>query len=143
MEKDSIELVAKKMSEKAIEKIEEVDGKNFRSCLMCGKCAASCSPKIREQMDLAPWRLINLLMIGTKEAMEQVLNSKTLWLCISCSACVSRCPMKINMPKIMEALRTIILREGIDLLDMNKISADILNEIPQMGIIAASRKLTE
>lgn len=143
MAKDEMELLAEKISKKAVEKIKEKDGGNFLQCLQCGKCAGSCAPEIRKQMDLAPWRLIHLLTLGGEEEMGQVLTSTTIWLCVACSACVSRCPMKINTAKIMEVLRSIVMKYGGDFLDIKKIPEDILEEMPQMGIIDACKKFTK
>jgi len=36
---------------------------------------------------------------------EEILSSNTIWLCISCETCSSRCPAKIDIARVMESLR--------------------------------------
>jgi heterodisulfide reductase subunit C len=122
------------------DKIEEEDVGKFRKCTVCGKCAGSCSPEIRAGMDLAPWRIIYLLALKDED-MEQVLESTTIQLCVNCSNCVSRCPMKINMPKIMEILRNVVMKHKGDFLNINEIDKDVLEKMPQIGIIEICKKL--
>ena len=131
----------KDICKEAKEKIEQEDIGDFRKCAVCGKCAGSCSPEIRARMDLAPWKIVYLLTLED-EKIESALASETIQLCVDCSACVSRCPMKINIPKIMELLRTVVIKHKGDFLDIKEISDNILEEMPQMGIIDACKKFS-
>jgi len=88
--------------------VEELSGENLFGCYQCGTCSAGC-PFI-EDMDLSPDEVIRYVILDKKE----VLNSKTIWLCAACYTCAERCPRDINITKIMEALRQIILRKNID-----------------------------
>ena len=38
---------------------------------------------------------------------EKVLRSYSIWLCLSCEQCISRCPMEIDIPKMMDYLRQV------------------------------------
>ena len=71
---------------------------------------------------------------------REVLNSKTIWLCSSCFTCAERCPRDINITKIMEALRQIILRRKIDKTDLQKIKKEEKETIPQMAFVSLFRK---
>lgn len=134
-----IESIAETAGNKIVEKITELSGEDVLSCLGCGKCGACCSEDIRFEMDLAPYLILHL---AAQKETRRILTSKTIWLCVSCSACLSRCPQKIDIPKIMEALRTILLRANKDFLDVKTIPADLLSELPPQALVASFRKFT-
>jgi len=89
-----------------IKEVEDLCSENLFGCYQCGTCSAGC-PFV-EEMDLSPDEVIRYVILDRKE----VLNSKTIWLCSSCFTCAERCPRDINITKIMEALRQIILRKN-------------------------------
>jgi heterodisulfide reductase subunit C len=43
---------------------------------------------------------------------KEVMQSTTVWLCVSCETCTSRCPAKIDIAKVMESLRILATVEG-------------------------------
>ena len=117
-----------------VKEVEELCGENLFGCYQCGTCSAGC-PFI-EDMDLAPDEVIRYVILDKKE----VLNSKTIWLCASCYTCAERCPRDLNLTKIMEALRQIILRKNIDQTDLRKIPKDERESIPQLAFVSLFRK---
>lgn len=117
-----------------VQEVEDLCGENLFSCYQCGTCSAGC-PFI-EDMDLAPDEVIRYVILDKKE----VLNSKTIWLCASCYTCAERCPRDLNLTKIMEALRQIILRKNIDQTDLRKIPKDERETIPQLAFVSLFRK---
>ena len=114
--------------------VEELSGENLFGCLQCGTCSAGC-PYV-EEMDLTPDEVIRYIILDRKE----VLNSKTIWLCSSCFTCAERCPRDINITKIMEALRQIILRKNIDKTKLTKITKEEKESIPQLAFVCLFRK---
>ena len=114
--------------------VEELCGENLFGCYQCGTCSAGC-PFV-EDMDLTPDEVIRYLVLDRKE----VLNSKTIWLCAACYTCAERCPRDINITKIMEALRQIILRKNIDKTNLTKITKDEKESIPQLAFVCLFRK---
>ncbi len=114
--------------------VEELSGENLFSCLQCGTCSAGC-PYV-EEMDLTPDEVIRYIILDRKE----VLNSKTIWLCSSCFTCAVRCPRDINITKIMEALRQIILRNKIDKTKLTELSKEEMKSIPQLAFVCLFRK---
>jgi len=114
--------------------VEELSGENLFGCYQCGTCSAGC-PFI-DDMDLAPDEVIRYVVLDRTE----VLNSKTIWLCASCFTCAERCPRDINITKIMEALRQIILRKKIDHTKLVKISKKEKESIPQLAFVSLFRK---
>ncbi len=117
-----------------VKEVEELCGENLFGCYQCGTCSAGC-PFI-EDMDLSPDEVIRYIILDRKE----VLNSKTIWLCASCFTCAERCPRDINITKIMEALRQIILRKKIDRTKLTEISKDEKETIPQIAFVSLFRK---
>jgi heterodisulfide reductase subunit C len=114
--------------------VEELCGENLFGCYQCGTCAAGC-PYI-EDMDLTPDEVIRYIILDRKE----VLNSKTIWLCSSCFTCAERCPRDINITKIMEALRQMLLRKKIDKTDLRVLTKDEKEKIPQIAFVSLFRK---
>jgi len=116
------------------QEVEELSGENLFACLQCGTCSAGC-PYV-EEMDLTPDEVIRYIILDRKE----VLNSKTIWLCSSCFTCAERCPRDINITKIMEALRQIILRKNIDKTKLTKLTKEEKESIPQLAFVCLFRK---
>ena len=114
--------------------VEELSGENLFGCYQCGTCSAGC-PFV-DDMDLTPDEIIRYLVLDKNE----VLNSKTIWMCASCFTCAERCPRDINITKIMEALRQIILRKKIDHTKVGKISKKERKSIPQLAFVSLFRK---
>ncbi|MFH1101215.1 MAG: 4Fe-4S dicluster domain-containing protein [Methanobacteriota archaeon] len=117
-----------------VREVEDLCGENLFGCYQCGTCSAGC-PFI-EDMDIAPDEVIRYVVLDKKE----VLHSKTIWLCASCYTCAERCPRDLNITKIMEALRQIILRKNIDKTDLVKISKEEKKSIPQLAFVSLFRK---
>jgi len=114
--------------------VQELSGENLFGCYQCGTCSAGC-PYV-EEMDLTPDEVIRYIILDRKE----VLNSKTIWLCSSCFTCAERCPRDINITKIMEALRQIILRKNIDKTKLTKLTKEEKEVIPQLAFVCLFRK---
>ncbi len=114
--------------------VEELSGENLFACYQCGTCSAGC-PFI-DDMDLGPDEVIRYVVLDRKE----VLNSNAIWMCASCYTCAERCPRDLNITKIMEALRQIILRKKIDRTKVVKISKKEKETIPQLAFVSLFRK---
>ncbi|MGQ9508445.1 MAG: heterodisulfide reductase-related iron-sulfur binding cluster [Thermodesulfobacteriota bacterium] len=89
--------------------IRRETGENVYLCYQCQKCSAGCP--VSEHFDLSPNQVMRAIQLGQK---EMVLNSKTIWLCAMCETCATRCPHEINITKIMDALKIMAQREGIE-----------------------------
>jgi heterodisulfide reductase subunit C len=117
--------------------IEELDGlctEDIFGCYQCGTCAAGC-PFV-EEMDLTPDEVLRYVILDKKD----VLNSKTIWLCASCFTCAERCPRDINITKVMEALRQIILRKNVDETAIENLTVEEKRKIPQIAFVSLFRK---
>ncbi len=117
-----------------VEDVVRISGRNPYLCYQCGMCSAVCP--MAEYMDILPHQMIRLVQLGD----ESVLESKAIWMCVSCMACVDRCPRNVGPGIIIDALRQIMLRRGRDELDY--FSVPELDKAPSLALVAASRKLT-
>ena len=117
------------------EEVRSITDENVFGCYQCGTCAAGC-PFI-EEMDLTPDEVIRYVILNKQE----VLGSKTIWLCSSCFTCAERCPRDINITKLMEGLRQIPLRGKLDEFDPAELSEEEMRNIPQIAFVSLFRKM--
>ncbi|MEM0452936.1 MAG: 4Fe-4S dicluster domain-containing protein [Nitrososphaerota archaeon] len=79
----------------------------IKKCIQCGTCSASCP--LSHYMDYTPRKIVNMLR---NSMYNEVLKSKTIWLCSTCYLCAVRCPAKINLGEFMISLRRHALSNG-------------------------------
>ena len=91
------------------DKVLEATGVSEGRCYQCGKCSAGCP--VSSDMDYPPSLLIRMLQVGTPEMEDKVLRSLTIWLCVSCEMCIGRCPQEVNIPAVMDYLKSESLRQ--------------------------------
>ena len=132
-----IRLSAATVRNELVRRVEEYSGQDMLACYQCGKCSAGCP--VAFAMDMLPSQVIRLIQLGQVEA---VLDSETPWLCASCQTCYVRCPKGLDLSRIMEAVREIILQERGDHIDINELAGDELAEFPQQVYISSFRKYT-
>jgi heterodisulfide reductase subunit C len=89
--------------------IRKETGENVFLCYQCQKCSTGCP--VVEHVDLPHNQVMRADQFGQK---EMILHSKTIWLCAMCETCVTRCPYDINITKIMDALKIMAQKEGIE-----------------------------
>ena len=82
-------------------------GEGIFECLQCGSCSGICP--IAMYMDYTPRRLMNMVREGFK---NEVLHSRTVWLCTSCYSCTVNCPAGIHITDVMYALKRLAIKEG-------------------------------
>jgi len=87
--------------------VQSRSGEDILSCYYCQKCSAGCPTAY--MMDYKPAQLLRMIQLGQK---ERVLSSKTIWMCIGCEACGTRCPNDIRLAPVMDVLRQMALDEG-------------------------------
>jgi heterodisulfide reductase subunit C len=131
-----IKLSADKVHGEFVRRVTDISGQDLLSCNQCGKCSAGCPAAFA--MDLLPSQVIRLAQLGLEEALE----ANTIWYCASCQTCLSRCPRGVDLPRVMEALRQIVLRDQGDRLSAADLPDDILEEAPQLAVIGIFRKHT-
>ena len=125
-----------KTEQKRAEMIKEISGVDPLKCMKCGKCSASC-PSYNE-MDIKPHQFVSYVI---NEDIESLVKSESLWKCLSCFACVERCPRDVKPGKLIDAARQIVVRER----GQNYLLADDIPELvdpdtPQQLLVSAFRR---
>lgn len=116
--------------------IKEISGVNPLKCMKCGKCSASC-PSFNE-MDIKPHQFVSYVVNGDIEAL---VNSKSLEKCLSCFACIERCPRDVKPAKLIDAARQVVIRQkGETYLSPNEIPELLDDETPQQLLVSAFRR---
>jgi len=85
----------------------EPDWPKLATCIQCGTCSSYC-PAV-ELMDYTPRQLWEMLRLGLR---DQVMTSRTFWLCTQCYACTARCPRGIMTSETMRNLREWAVAQG-------------------------------
>ena len=118
------------------EKVKEISGVNPLKCMKCGKCSASC-PSFNE-MDIKPHQFVTYVIHDDVEALA---NSVSAWKCLSCFACIERCPRDVQPGKLIDAARQMLIRQrGQEGLSPNEIPGLLDDETPQQLLMSAFRK---
>ena len=70
-----------------------------------------------------------------------LVDSKTLWKCLSCFACVERCPRDVKPGRLIDAARQLVVRQKEqDYLSPNEIPALLDENVPQQLLVSAFRR---
>ena len=121
------------------QQVTAIAGVNPRKCMKCGKCTATC-PAF-DVMEYHPHQFVSMVEQGR---VEELMNSKGIWSCLSCMACIERCPRSVEPAKLIEAVRTVVLREqGNVRLRTDDIPELLDEELPQQAIVSALRKYSK
>ena len=121
------------------EELIRQSGVNPKKCMKCGKCSATCPAY--DEMEYHPHQFVNMVENGE---IEPLLNSESLYKCLSCFACIDRCPRGVQPAKVVEAVRlTAIRKQGNNHLKADDIPAIIDDETPQQLLVSAFRKYSK
>jgi heterodisulfide reductase subunit C len=77
------------------------------NCYQCTKCSSGCPVAARS--DLKPHELVRMVQMDQREA---VLASRFIWECTSCQTCTTRCPQKVDIAAMNDALRAMSRTAG-------------------------------
>ena len=126
-------------NERMKEQILRMSGVNPLKCMRCGKCSGTCPSY--DEMEYHPHQFVYMVETGD---LEPLLNSKSLYKCLSCFACVDRCPRSVEPAKLVEALRLMVIRQqGANHFKPDDIPALADGEIPQQLLVSALRKYSK
>ncbi|MBQ6856526.1 MAG: 4Fe-4S dicluster domain-containing protein [Lachnospiraceae bacterium] len=118
------------------EELIRISGVNPRKCMRCGKCSGTCPAY--DEMEYHPHQFVYMVETGD---IEPLLNSKSLYRCLSCFACVDRCPRNVEPAKLVEAVRLAVIRkQGQNHMKPDDLPALLDEELPQQAIVSAFRK---
>ena len=106
-----------------------ITGVNPRKCMKCGKCSGTCPAY--DQMEYHPHQFVAMVEKGD---IERLMASPSVFMCLSCFACVERCPRGVEPAKLIEGIRLAMIRQK----DANHMT---MNDIPALlAITSALRK---
>lgn len=118
------------------EDIIRISGVNPRKCMKCGKCSGTC-PSF-EEMEYHPHQFVYMVEKGQ---IDKLMASKSIYKCLSCFACLERCPRNVEPAKLIEAVRQAVIRQqGMNHMTENHIPALLDDKLPQQAIVSAMRK---
>ncbi len=118
------------------EEILRSSGVNPKKCMKCGKCSATCPAY--EEMEYHPHQFVSMVESGD---IEPLLVSQSLYRCLSCFACIDRCPRGVEPAKLVEAVRLAAIRpQGANHMKPEDVAAAWDEDLPQQAIVSAFRK---
>ena len=121
------------------ERMKEISGVNPLKCMKCGKCSATCPAY--DEMEYHPHQFVSMVETGD---IEPLLSSESLYKCLSCFACVDRCPRGVEPAKVVEAVRLAAIRKkGANRMTADDVPAMIEEDTPQQLLVSAFRKYTK
>ena len=119
-----------------IETVTRISGVNPRKCMRCGKCSASCPAY--DEMEYHPHQFVSMVESGR---IDELMHSRGIYTCLSCFACVERCPRSVEPAKLIEAVRLVLLRrQGQNHLPPEAIPEKLDEALPQQAVTSAFRK---
>jgi len=87
---------------------EGFNGERFKTCLQCATCSGVCP--FGYLMEYPPGKMISYLRA---DIFDEVLESDSAWLCVSCYACTEMCPSQIPItPGLMTRAKEELLLAG-------------------------------
>lgn len=119
-----------------MDEIAYISGVNPRKCMKCGKCSGTCPAY--DEMEYHPHQFVDMVENGR---IDELMASKGIYRCLSCFACVERCPRSVEPAKLIEAVRLAVIRQqGADHLRPEQIPEKLDENLPQQAITSAFRK---
>ncbi len=116
--------------------VKEISGANPKKCMKCGKCSATC-PAFNE-MDIKPHQFVTYVVNGD---IDTLANCESLWKCLSCFACIERCPRDVKPGRLVDAARQIVVREkGANHLQPEEIPGLLDEDVPQQLLMSVFRR---
>ena len=126
-------------SNNATEQVLRSAGVDVRKCMRCGKCTATC-PAF-DEMEYHPHQFVYMVEKGE---IDKLANSPSIYKCLSCFACVDRCPRGVEPAKLVEAVRLSVIRQqGQNHLKTDAIPAMLDEDMPQQLLVTALRKYSK
>ena len=130
-----INLDSKDINSSLIKHLERTSGEDLKMCYQCGNCSGGCP--VSYEMELAPSQVMRFLQLGM---IAEVAAANSMWVCVGCLQCYSRCPKGVSVAAVLEALRQTALRQGEDHENIKDVQIPFLKNAPQQAIVCGFRK---
>jgi len=122
-----------------VEVVREATGDNVFECYQCVKCTSGCP--LADEFDLAPHQIMRSVQFND----IAVLECRSIWLCASCYTCATRCPQKIDVTGVIDALRIEARKRGVkpavpEIARFNELfmrSIKIFGRVYELGLMAS------
>jgi heterodisulfide reductase subunit C len=88
--------------------VETESGKDLYECFSCGTCTAGC-PERELDSTYSPRKVIKNVLLGMK---EPVFSNKFVEICSTHHRCFTQCPQGVEIPKLMNAIKNMAIKEG-------------------------------
>ncbi len=121
------------------EQVLRTSGVNPLKCMRCGKCSGTCPSY--DEMEYHPHQFVYMVEKGE---IEKLMQSKSIYKCLSCFACVERCPRSVEPAKLVEAIRLMVIRQqGGNHLTAEQVPGMLDEDLPQQAVVSAYRKYSK
>lgn len=121
------------------EQVLRISGVNPLKCMRCGKCSGTCPSY--DEMEYHPHEFVYMVEKGE---IDKLMASESIYKCLSCMACIERCPRSVEPAKIIEAIRLMVLRQqGGNHMHPEELPDMLDEELPQQAIVSAFRKYSK
>ena len=121
------------------EEVLRISGVDVCKCMRCGKCSGTCPSY--DEMEYHPHQFVYMVETGN---IEPLLKSESLYKCLSCFACVERCPRGVEPAKVVEAVRLSAIRQkGNNHLNPSRVPELLDDDTPQQLLVSAFRKYSK
>jgi len=124
-----------RISSDNVDQLKDISGVNVYACYQCGNCSSAC-PAV-EFMDIPPHQVIRKVQLGF---IDELVKSETPWICAACITCTVKCPLGVDIAKVMEGLRQIVLRSDFEHGNLCEIDKELRKKLPQIALIGNFRK---
>jgi len=91
--------------------LKQIEGEtraNISACYQCFRCTNACP--VSQYMDIKPHQVIRYIQFGWREAL---LQSSTIWVCLSCEMCTTYCPNEVQVAETINHLRNMAAHSSI------------------------------
>lgn len=130
-----IKLSNKDIGSEAVQLVERISGEVMMRCYQCGNCSGGCP--VSFAMEVPPTQVMRLMQLGR---VEELQRANSMWLCVGCLQCYSRCPQSVSVANVLEALRQMTLRKGTDHERIEDLPMPLLKKAPQQALVCGFRK---
>ena len=124
------------------DEIIRISGTNPKKCMNCGKCTAICplQPQEEWEQNISTHKFAKRI---SQNNLKELLDSDTIWNCMSCLSCVEKCPRGVEPANLINAMCVAQLQnEDEPFISTEKIMEleEDEDDIPQQLLVAAIRK---
>lgn len=110
--------------------VKQKAGESLSRCLHCSTCAGGCP--FSGDMDPKPNGVIRMIQLGLR---KEAFECPAIWICVGCYTCTVQCPMGIDIPGVMDAVRQLAVTESADIAepDIFNFHKEVIRSVERYG----------